>query len=249
MNLALVDDMEHDLRILQDLIIEYFSKRDTTFHISLFFSGELFLDAFGPQSFDVIFLDNILDGINGMDVARRIRTTDKDVPIIFITTEESYALEGYEVQAADYIIKPVKKERLFTVMDRLDKKYRRRNVIEIKENRMIRQLYVDDILYVRSNGHFLEIQTPMGSLKPYMTMDYFQSILRDLGEYGDASLGLRFQNCCRGYMVCLDHVRNLDSSDFLMADGNKIPISRPRYKEMQTAYANYLFRRTRDSVD
>lgn len=249
MNLALVDDMEYDLRNLQNLIIEYFSNRDMKFRVSLFSSGEQFLDAFGPQVFDTIFLDNILDGINGMDVARHVRTIDGDVPIVFITTEESYALEGYEVQATDYIIKPVKKDRLFSVMDRLNKKYRPRNIIEIKESRMTRQLYLDDILYVRSSGHFLEIQTTMGSLKPYMTMEYFQSMLKDRGEYGDAALGLRFQNCCRGYVVCLDHVRSLDSSDFLMSDGSRVPISRPKYKEMQTAYANYLFRRTRDIAE
>lgn len=114
---------------------------------------------------------------------------------------------------------------------------------------MTRQLYLDDVLYIRSSGHFLEIQTAMGSLKPYMTMEYFQSMLKDLGEYGDSSLGLRFQNCCRGYMVCLDHVRSLDASDFLMSDGNRIPISRPKYKEMQAAYANYLFRHTRSAAD
>lgn len=249
MNLALVDDMEYDLRNLQNLIIEYFSNRDTKFRVSLFSSGEQFIDAFGPQTFDVIFLDNLLGGINGMDVARRVRTMDRDVPIVFITTEESYALEGYEVQAMDYILKPVKKERLYKVMDRLNKTAGSRNVIEIKENRMTRQLYLDDILYVRSSGHFLEIQTSMGSLKPYMTMEYFQSMLRGLGEYGDTALGLRFQNCCRGYVVCLDHVRSLDASDFLMSDGSRIPISRPRYKEMQTAYANYLFRHTRDIVE
>ncbi len=249
MNLALVDDMKYDLQSLQGLILEYFSKHDIKSDISLFSSGEQFLDAFSPQSFDAIFLDNILDGINGMDVAHRVRTIAPNIPIIFITTEESYALEGYEVQAMDYIIKPVKLDRLSVVMDRLKKKCRARNVIEIKENRMTRQLYLDDVLYIRSSGHFLEIQTAMGSLKPYMTMEYFQSMLKDLGEYGDSSLGLRFQNCCRGYMVCLDHVRSLDASDFLMSDGNRIPISRPKYKEMQAAYANYLFRHTRSAAD
>ena len=86
MNLALVDDMEYDLRNLQNLIIEYFSNRDTKFCVSLFSSGEQFIDAFGPQTFDVIFLDNLLGGINGMDVARRVRTMDRDFTIVFITT-------------------------------------------------------------------------------------------------------------------------------------------------------------------
>lgn len=249
MNFALVDDLEYDLRSLQKLITEYFSKQNRKLNTSLFSSGEQFLAAFRPKSFDVVFLDNILGGINGMDVARHIRSQDADIPIIFITTEESYALEGYEVHAMDYIIKPVIRERLFSLLERLEKQCGSRNVIEIKESRITRYLVLDDVLYVRSSGHFLEIQTTTELVKTYMTLDYFQTMLKDLGEYGDSSLGLRFQNCCRGYVVCLDHVRSLDSANFLMSNGSKVPISRPRYKEMQTAYANYLFLRTRNTIN
>lgn len=250
MNLALVDDLNYDLQALRNLIIDYFSKRDTEVGISLFSSGEEFLAAFRPGFFDAVFLDNLLDGVSGMEVARRIRGQDQKIPLIFITTEESYALEGYTVQAMDYIIKPVTDQRLSSVLDRLDKRQGKPpKVIEIKENRLTRLLHLDDVLYVRSSGHFLEIQTTAGSLNPYMTLDCFQSMLKDMGEYGEPSLGLRFQNCCRGYVVCLDHVRSFESSDFLMEDGSKVPISRPKYREMQTAYANYLFRKTRNAID
>ena len=249
MNFALVDDLKYDLANLQKLLLEYFSLTKREPEISLFFSGEAFLSAFFPGRFDAVFLDNLMDGLSGMETARRLRELDPSVPIIFITTEESFALEGYTVQAMDYIIKPVSKERLRSVMNRLDKQGNFRRALEIKENRMTRRLYLDDILYVRSVGHFLEIQTAAGMLKPYMTLEYFLSRLKLLGEYGEASLGLRFQNCCRGYVVSLDQVCSLTPSDFLLTDGSRVPISRPKYKEMKTAYANYLFRKTRSATN
>lgn len=249
MNLALVDDLPYDLEYLQKLLSEYFSFIHEKPCFSLYSSGEEFLSVFCPGKFDAVFLDNLMDGINGMETARRLRTIDSSLPIIFITTEESFALEGYTVQAMDYILKPVSKYRLSSVMNRLTGQKRSRHIIEIKENRMTRYLNLDDVLYVRSVGHFLEIQTTVGTLKPYMALEYFLSLLQQLGEYGESSLGLRFQNCCRGYVVCLDHVSSLTSSNFLMSDGSNVPISRPKYKEMRAAYASYLFAKTRDIVD
>lgn len=249
MNLALVDDLPYDLEYLQKLLSEYFSFIHEKPCFSLYSSGEEFLSVFCPGKFDAVFLDNLMDGINGMETARRLRTIDSSLPIIFITTEESFALEGYTVQAMDYILKPVSKDRLSSVMNRLTGQKRSRHIIEIKENRMTRYLNLDDVLYVRSVGHFLEIQTTVGTLKPYMALEYFLSLLQQLGEYGESSLGLRFQNCCRGYVVCLDHVSSLTSSNFLMSDGSNVPISRPKYKEMRAAYASYLFAKTRDIVD
>ena len=249
MNLALIDDLEYDLRDLQEMLLEFCSQQHISPQISLFSSGKPFLDIFRPGKFDAIFLDNVMDGLSGMEVAHSIRRQDASIPIIFITTEESYALEGYTVQAMDYIIKPISQERLYSVMNRLNQIQNNRHIIKIKENRMTRLLYLEDVLYVQSTGHFLEIQTTTGTLKPYMTIDYFLSLLKNLGEYGEPSQGLRFQNCCRGYVVSLDHVRSFDSSNFTMSDGSSVPISRPKYKEMQIAYANYLFRQTRNITD
>lgn len=246
MHLAIVDDLEPDLNSLKKMLVLYLDKHHIDYKISLFPSGELFFSAFVPGQFDAVFLDHQLNGLSGMDIARRLRSYDHDIPIIFITIDESYALEGYTVQAMDYILKPVDQNRLFSVMERLSKQNKVRHVIEIKENRKVRRIVVDDILSVRSTGHFLEIQTKDELIKPYMTLEYFLSLLSQMHEYGPSNQGLRFQNCCRGYLVCLDYVRNLETENFVLSNGSRIPISRSKYKEMQTAYANYLFKQTRN---
>lgn len=186
-----------------------------------------------------------MDGLSGMETAHALRLQNRRIPIIFVTVEEGYALEGYSVWAMDYILKPIDQGRLASLMDRLVEQTQVQHIIEIKESRLIRHLLVDDILYVRSVGHFLEIYMVKEMVKPYMTLEYFLSLLKQMEEYGDSNLGLRFQNCCRGYVVSLDHVRSLESSNFILSNGSRVPISRPRYKDMQSAYAQYLFKKTR----
>ena len=248
MNLAVVDDLEADLNQLKQLLTDYLDARHISHQIALFNQGEQFLSAFRPKRFDAVFLDQKMDGISGMELARCLRCQDSSIPIIFTTVEESYALEGYTVWAMDYIIKPISKERIRPVMDRLTASCKPRHIMEIKINRITRPVDVDDILYVRSVGHFLEIQMKKEMVKPYMTLDYFLSLLSQMGEYGESGQGLRSQNCCRGYVVCLDYVRSLETADFILSNGSKIPISRSKYKEMQAAYANYLFWRTRNTL-
>lgn len=175
MHLAIVDDLESDLRSLKQLLDRCLNPLHTIYDISLFTSGEQFLSSFQPKRYDMIFLDNQMHGLSGMDVARSVRCQDSLVPIIFITVEESYALEGYSVQAADYILKPVDEARLFATINRLMDSHKIQHIIEIKESRIVRRLLVDDILYVRSTGHFLEIFTTKEMIKPYMTLEYFLS--------------------------------------------------------------------------
>ncbi len=248
MNFAIVDDVEFELQQLEQLLAGYLSEKRIDYKFSAFSSGEQFLSAYCPGCFDAVFLDNLMHGINGMETARRLRAVDPQIPVIFITNEVSFALEGYTVQAMDYILKPVTAERLRPTVDRLISRLGSRCFIEIRENRVNRRLLLDDIRYVRSVGHFLEIHTGPDVLKPYMTLESFLSLLQQLGEYDIADSSRRFQNCCRGYVINFDHVSHLGSRDFILSDETVVPVSRSKYREMQSAYASYLFAKTRNGL-
>lgn len=248
MNFAVVDDVESELQQLERQLVSCLSEKRIDYKIFVFSSGEQFLSAYRPGCFDAVFLDNLMDGINGMETARRLRGSDSQIPIIFITNEVSFALDGYTVQAMDYILKPVTAERLRPTVDRIVSRLGSRCFIEIRENRIDRRLLLDDIQYVRSVGHFLEIYTGSEMLKPYMTLESFLTLLQQLGEYGGTGNGRRFQNCCRGYVINFDHVSHLGSRDFILSDETVVPVSRSKYKEMQSAYASYLFAKTRNGL-
>lgn len=248
MNLAIVDDSEPELLQLKTQLELCFSERHIDYQFFCFSSGEDFLAAYGPGRFDAVFLDNLMGGINGMETARRLRQLDLQIPIVFITNDEGFALDGYSVQAMDYILKPVTADRLESAVMRLIARMGTQRFIEIRENRLDKRLLLDDIQYVRSIGHFLEIHTGTEVLKPYMTLEAFLCLLQQLGEYDVASQNRRFQNCCRGYVVNFDHVSSLGAKDFILAGGGVVPVSRSKYKEMQTAYASYLFAKTRNGL-
>jgi len=246
MNLAVVDDVESELRQLERQLSCCLTEKRMNYKIFTYSGGEEFLAAYRPGFFDAVFLDNLMDGMNGMETARCLRGYDPQIPVIFVTNEESFALEGYTVQAMDYILKPVTTGRLKTTIDRLASRSGSKRFIEIRENRLDRRLLLDAIQYVRSVGHFLEIHTGTEVLKPYMTLEAFLSLLQELGEYGGLNSSERFQNCCRGYVINFDHVSFLGPKDFILSDGTVVPVSRSRYKEMQSSYASYLFAKTRN---
>ena len=77
-----------------------------------FESGTRFLDAFRPQVYDVIFIDQYMEGMSGMDTAREIRKLDEEAAIIFVTTSSDHAVDSYGVRASGYLINPLHMRRL-----------------------------------------------------------------------------------------------------------------------------------------
>jgi len=248
MRFAIIDDVAYDRRHLSELLNGYCNDRHLVCEISCYETAESFLKAYQPGYFSAIFLDNLMDGMNGIETAQKLRSRGDAIPIIFTTTEESYALDGYTVQAMDYLIKPVSIKRLTGTLNRLVSMNSRERYIDISENRVLRRLRLDNILYVRSLGHYLEIYLQKEQIRSYMSMDAFLSLLKEAGEPVCPVQARRFLNCCRGYLINLDHVASLGAREFLLADQTSIPISRSRYREMKEAYATYLFARTRQSL-
>ena len=103
MRIALIDDTPEELEILSDII----NKELPYAKVSTFPSGETFLKAWANNSYDLILLDIYMEGMLGVDVARKVRETDEDVRLIFCTTSNEFASESYEVGANYYLQKPV----------------------------------------------------------------------------------------------------------------------------------------------
>ncbi len=118
MRIAIVEDRPEDQKRLSDLLAEDARGRGWTYTLETYPSGEAFLAAAGK--FDIVFLDVILDGIDGLETARRFRDRDRDALLAFVTVEEDFAIEGYEVDAAAFLVKPAKAERFHRTMNRLD---------------------------------------------------------------------------------------------------------------------------------
>ena len=180
---------------------------------------------------DLLLLDIQMPGMTGMDAAKKIRKTDPDVMMIFITSLTQYAIEGYSVNAFDYILKPLrsasflaKLERAFRVLNR----NRLNDVLTISTKEGKRRILLDDILYVEVNNHDILVHTMQETFKEWGTMKSIESRLT----------GGSFVRCSVHYLVNLKYVHGMTSDEVIMPN-TQLPISRSRRKAFLDAIAQY----------
>lgn len=118
-NVAIIDDIKEDADALKNALKAIEVDYNVIFNNFFFESGESFLINYEKNKYDLIFLDIELGKENGINVARKLRVIDKETIIIFVTNVAKYATEGYEVDALDYIVKPVEKFALQLKMSRI----------------------------------------------------------------------------------------------------------------------------------
>jgi len=152
---AIVEDKVKDQENLCALFAEEAHIRGWMYTTETYLSGETFLSAEGP--FDIVFLDVMLNGIDGLETARRYRIRGGRGLVVFITVEADFAIEGYEVEAAGFQIKPAEREHFHRVMKRLARKFEKDVMLSLDSGEKIS---VGTVLYATATDHCLKIHIP-----------------------------------------------------------------------------------------
>ncbi len=236
MNIAILDDMSFDRLKLKNIVLEYMCLKNLGGSVFTYETAEKLLSEIQMQSFALVFLDIQLKGMTGMDAAYEIRKSDTKLPIVFVTVEKSFALEGYEVQASGFILKPFDKEKIFKVLDRILETPIHTQYISIKENRVSKKILLSSILFAETRSHYIEIHTFKETYRSYMTFDEFCALLPQQA---------RFHCCYRGIIINFDNVKKMDDNNIFFENGISVPISRSKRLETRNAYAAYAFEKTR----
>ena len=230
-SIAVVDDEKVFSERLSGFIRRYSEERGLETAVTCFEDGLDITDDFRAR-WDIIFLDIQMKHLNGLDTARRIREADGDVIIIFVTTMAQYAINGYEVDAFDYILKPLEYPKFELRMNKavreVDKKKAHRYVY-LKKYSDVVKVSTDDLLYIEVSGHTLRYVTADGSFEKRAT----------IGEAEEELSGLQFSRCSLSYLVNLKRVDRI-SKDTVIIGGHELPISRNRKKEFLEAFSDYL---------
>lgn len=200
-----------------------------------FSSGEALLERFAPAAYDLIFLDQFMEGLSGLDTARRIRARDNLVPLVFVTTSRDHAIDSYGVRACGYLVKPFADEDFARTMEAA-------GLARIRAARFIRldreKLLLRDILYCDQDDHYVQLHTGgRGLLRLRLP---FAELTRTLSPYP------QFLNCYRCCIVNLDRVERMDSLSFVMDTGERVPFSQRDRKKIEALYHDYLFARERE---
>lgn len=230
MNIAIVEDEEDSVRLLCSHIKKYCEEKKIAYDVSCFSDGLEFLARYSP-AYDVVFMDIEMPNINGMETAKRLRASDAYVPLVFITNLKQYALQGYKVEALDYLVKPVGYAAFSTMFSRVRKKIPEEKVGEIVVHTRAQtiRIRISDILYVETLQHFLYYHTVNGVVKIWGT----------LAEVEEKLPEDRFLRCNNSYIVNLEKVDRIEGDEVCIGE-ERLKISRGKKKEFIHSSVRYL---------
>lgn len=228
-NLAIVEDDINQAQLLEKHLINYASQKALSFKINLYSHAVALIEDY-TANFDIIFMDIQLPYLNGMDAARTIRDLDKEVIIIFITNLVQYAVQGYEVEALDYIVKPIEYYdfalKVSRAIQRIENKPQ--HDILIPTGSGFRKISARSIRYVETERHHVIYHTVNGEFRQYATIS---SVEKKLQNYD-------FFRCNNCYLVNLAYVQKIQGYTVLL-DGVNLRISQPRKKAFVERLLDY----------
>ncbi|MFA6861822.1 MAG: LytTR family DNA-binding domain-containing protein [Bacilli bacterium] len=232
LTIAVIEDQPKDCETLNGFFDKLTKEEGKRFSLAFFHTGETFLDHFQKGQYDLILMDIELgQGINGLETSKRLRKIDDNVILIFMTNLAQYAIDGYQVNAFDYCVKPITywdfKTRIKNALSRIEKKHKTKVLINAEGNKRV--IEATNIYYIEVDNHLLIYHTSEGDFQSY------GSLKEEAKEFA----GLDFAKCNSCFLVNLAYVEKVDGFDATVA-GKKLLISHPKRKEFLDALNKYL---------
>ena len=240
MRIAIVDDLDTERTLLKERLVRQLSQRGADAEILEFDSGKAFLAAEKEQRFTAAFLDIYMNGANGIEIAKELRKSDTSCLLIFTTTSTDHALEGFQVRAMHYLVKPYHENEISALTDEiLSRIPNSGKYIDVKINGSNVKVPFQSMIYAEHFSHMMHIYTT--NKKELITRQSFESFLSAL------KMDTRFYQCNRGIVINLDHALDFDGTVFTLDNGNQIPVSRKLSKHARQTFMDYLFQRRTSS--
>lgn len=233
--IAICDDAKQLVGRMIRAIEKYQDQTGREIKIQKYYSGKSLL-ADNPVNIDLIFLDINMPGMNGIETAKKLRENNEKISIIFLTSLIQYAIEGYKVNALNYILKPITYGRLKEELDSWFAKHRQLDepTIVISNDTGKFRLRLKDIRYIETYNRNLLFHTEKEDIVSYRKLKEFES---ELKEYG-------FGRCHSGYLVNFLYIDTIIKLDAKLVTGEDIPISKLKRKEFMEELAAYWGRNT-----
>lgn len=205
---------------------------------SVFESGEAFLEEYRPGCYDLVLMDIYMRGMSGVETVRRIRETDRELPVAFVTCSPDYALEGYRLEVAKYMEKPIRRQAVQEILKLAYEKRQNRPGIQILQGKRSVSVPFAQILYVEQKAHDLLYHLADGRL------------LRTKGKLNEAEAFFPeppYIRCHKSYLANLAYVTGLDRElmVYRMRDRTNVHIRRESLKRAKDAWENWLFQAAR----
>ena len=230
MKIAICDDNLADIESVRNCLLEHPATKE--YEICLYQNSlQMASDIKKGIQFDIAFLDIDMPSITGLELSKIIKKKFKNVFVVFITSYPQYAIDAFDCEAFNYLLKPLDKEKLFVVIDKITKIFNDVHAYRIikKRNETIR-LSIKDISFVEScNKHIIY---HIGN-KTYETTEILSDVYKDLEPRG-------FYQIHQGYIVNMAHIDHFESYNVVLKDNKKVAISVRKKAEVLLAYRKYV---------
>ncbi len=229
---AVVEDEKPMADIFLEMLSKYENEKGQPLEVTSFSCTTDFLSV--NTDFDIVFMDiNFENDMDGIRASRKLREKNNKMLIIFVTSFSSFAVKGYEVEAFDFIVKPVVYGDFSLRMNRAIKRVMisKPTAVVVRNGALVQRLDVNEIKYVEIFKHKLVYHTTKGELESYGTLG---AVEKDLPENV-------FFRCNKYTIVNLRYVKNIGNGT-LTVDGEEISLSRSKKKECIEAFTRYWSR-------
>lgn len=222
---AIVDDNTNDAEFVQGILKSWAEQCQANIKTEVFPSAESFLFRYAEdKGWDILLLDIEMGAMDGVTMAKRVRKDNEAVQIVFITGYSDYIAEGYEVSALHYLMKPVNKEKLLSVLDRaLEKRRQEERYLNLEVSGEMVRIPFYEIRYLDVRQNYVTV---------HGKKDY--TVKRALGEF-EKELDDRFCRVGRSMIVNLKYIQRVTKTDVHLSDGSVLPLPRGAYESLNRA--------------
>ena len=229
-DVVIIENQKEEMECLITELKSWSKEKGIKIYISSFSSGEDYFKENLIHKSSIYFLDIQLGGMNGVEIAKRLRAEECKEDIIFLTAFKEYVFEGYQVRALNYLLKPIKKESLFICMDEVASRFMGNNYF-FRNKQEIIQIPHHKILAFSSSLHYVDILTESETYCQYTSLT---EVLKYLPK--------EFVRVHRSYIVNLRHIYKILGNTITLSNGLKMQIGRRYLNDVRTAFAAYSIR-------
>ena len=222
---AIVDDSTTDAKFVQGILNNWADLRQANIQAEVFPSAEAFLFRYAEdKEWDILLLDIEMGAMDGVTMAKRVRQDNEAVQIVFITGYSDYIAEGYEVAALHYLMKPVNREKLLTVLDRaMEKRKQEERCLNLEAYGEMVRIPFYEIRYLDVHQNYVTV---------HAKADY--TVKRTLGDF-EKELDDRFCRVGRAMILNLKYIQRVTKTEVRLSDGTVLPLPRGAYEPLNRA--------------